>query len=94
MTCESCIKDITGSLYKLSGIQKVDANLKDQLVSIEGTGSSHEMSPLTCIEHSPDFASVAPSAIVAAIQSTGRDAILRGSGGSDSKLHIWSWPRE
>jgi len=41
MTCESCVKDISGSLFKLSGIQKVEANLKDQLVTIEGTGSSH-----------------------------------------------------
>ena len=39
MTCESCVKDVSGSLFKLGGIQKVDANLKDQLVSIEGTGS-------------------------------------------------------
>lgn len=43
-----------------TGINKVDANLTNQLVSISGTA--------------------APSAIVAAIQSTGRDAILRGSG--------------
>lgn len=64
MTCESCVKDISGSLHKLSGIQKVEANLKDQLVTIEGTA--------------------APSAIVAAIQATGRDAILRGTGGSNS----------
>jgi len=39
MTCESCVKDISGSLYKLDGISKVEANLKDQLVSIIGTGS-------------------------------------------------------
>jgi copper chaperone CopZ len=39
MTCESCVKDVSGSLFKLSGIRKVEANLKDQLVSIEGTGS-------------------------------------------------------
>ncbi|TVY16063.1 Superoxide dismutase 1 copper chaperone [Lachnellula arida] len=64
MSCESCVKDISGSLHQLSGIQKVEANLKEQLVTIEGTA--------------------APSAIVAAIQSTGRDAILRGSGGSNS----------
>ncbi|CAG8958624.1 hypothetical protein HYFRA_00009941 [Hymenoscyphus fraxineus] len=63
MTCESCVQDISASLFKLSGIEKVEANLKDQLVSIEGTA--------------------APSAIVAAIQATGRDAILRGSGGTD-----------
>jgi copper chaperone for superoxide dismutase len=43
MTCESCIQDISGSLFKLSGIQKVEANLKDQLVTIEGTGSSHNL---------------------------------------------------
>jgi len=48
------------------GINKVTANLQDQLVSIEGTA--------------------APSAIVEAIQSTGRDAILRGTGKSDSEL--------
>ncbi len=48
-----------------SGIHKVEANLKDQLVFIEGTA--------------------APSAILAAIQDTGRDAILRGSGASNSK---------
>lgn len=64
MTCEACIKDIEGSLHQLSGIQKVTANLKEQLVSVEGNA--------------------APSAIVEAIQSTGRDAILRGSGKSNS----------
>jgi copper chaperone CopZ len=47
MTCESCIKDISGSLFKLSGIQKVEANLKDQLVTIEGTGSSHHFMHVT-----------------------------------------------
>ncbi|EHK99559.1 putative Superoxide dismutase 1 copper chaperone [Glarea lozoyensis 74030] len=61
--------DISGSLKKLSGIQRVEANLKDQLVSIEGT--------------------------VSAIQATGRDAILRGSGGSNiSTRGIWSDPKE
>ncbi|KAF2645101.1 superoxide dismutase copper chaperone-like protein [Massarina eburnea CBS 473.64] len=64
MTCEACIKDIEGSLHQLDGIQKITANLKDQLVSVEGTA--------------------APSAIVEAIQATGRDAILRGSGKANS----------
>ena len=39
MTCDGCAKDITGALHKLPGIAKVEANVKDQLVSIEGTGS-------------------------------------------------------
>jgi hypothetical protein len=48
------------------------------------------------IEPGPDYAILAaPSAIVAAIQSTGRDAILRGTGGSNSQFlpfHImWSF---
>ena len=38
MECEACVKHVSTSLYKLNGIQKVEANLKDQLVSIEGTG--------------------------------------------------------
>ena len=82
-------------MFKLSGIQKVEANLRDQLVTIEGTGSSHLHVTSFCIEPGPDYAILAaPSAIVAAIQSTGRDAILRGTGGSNSEfvpLHImWS----
>jgi len=64
MTCDGCAKDVTGALHKLPGITKVEANVKDQLVSVEGTA--------------------APSAIVGVIQATGRDAILRGSGTSNS----------
>jgi len=64
MTCEACIKDISGSLYKLNGIINVNADLQSQLVSIEGNAS--------------------PSAIVEAIQDTGRDCILRGSGKPNS----------
>ncbi|KAI1487204.1 Cu,Zn superoxide dismutase-like protein [Biscogniauxia mediterranea] len=64
MTCDHCVKSVSDSLYSLEGITKVDANLKDQLVAVEGTA--------------------APSAIVSAIEATGRDAILRGSGASNS----------
>lgn len=39
MTCEGCAKDITGALNKLPGITKVETNVADQLVSVEGTGS-------------------------------------------------------
>ncbi|TFB06080.1 Superoxide dismutase 1 copper chaperone [Trichoderma ghanense] len=64
LSCDGCVKSVSDSLYKLDGITKVEANLKDQLISVEG--------------------SVAPSAIVEAIQATGKDAILRGSGASNS----------
>lgn len=48
----------------MKGVTSVEADLKNQLVFIEGTA--------------------APSAIVSAIESTGRDAILRGSGRSNT----------
>jgi copper chaperone for superoxide dismutase len=51
-------------LSKVDGVAKIEANLKDQLILVDGTA--------------------APSSIVSAIQSTGRDAILRGSGKSNS----------
>ncbi|KJR88405.1 uncharacterized protein SPSK_07898 [Sporothrix schenckii 1099-18] len=65
LSCDGCVKDVSDALYKVSGISKVEGNLKDQLVSIEGTAP--------------------PSAIVKAIQETGRDAILRGSGTSNKR---------
>ncbi|KAK4186630.1 superoxide dismutase 1 copper chaperone [Podospora australis] len=64
MHCEGCAKDISGALHKLQGITKVEPNVAEQLVTVEGTAP--------------------PSAIVDAIQATGRDAILRGSGASNS----------
>ncbi|KAI9924956.1 hypothetical protein ASPWEDRAFT_45080 [Aspergillus wentii DTO 134E9] len=64
MTCDGCVKDVSSTLLKIEGIKKVEANLKDQLVFIEGTAP--------------------PSSIVTAIQGTGRDAILRGSGATNS----------
>ncbi|UKZ68430.1 uncharacterized protein TrAtP1_009466 [Trichoderma atroviride] len=64
LSCDGCVKSVSDSIYKLDGISKVEGNLTDQLISVEG--------------------SVAPSAIVEAIQATGRDAILRGSGTSNS----------
>ncbi|KKY16606.1 putative superoxide dismutase copper chaperone [Phaeomoniella chlamydospora] len=62
--CDGCVQDVSGALNKLEGITKVQANLQDQLVFVEGT--------------------TAPSQIVSAIEATGRDAILRGSGKSNS----------
>lgn len=55
---------MTAALNHIEGVHKIEANLKDQLVLVEGTA--------------------APSAIVSAIEATGRDAILRGSGKSNS----------
>lgn len=39
--CEGCIKDVSDSLNKLDGISNIEANLKDQLIKIEGTGTSY-----------------------------------------------------
>ncbi|KAI5457725.1 putative superoxide dismutase copper chaperone Lys7 [Mariannaea sp. PMI_226] len=70
LSCEGCVKAVSDSLYKIGGITHVEGNLKDQLISVKGTGKS------------------APSSIVEAIQATGRDAILRGSGASDSSAAV------
>lgn len=42
------MKDISASLYKLDGISKVEANLADQLVRIEGTGTMLLNNPSLC----------------------------------------------
>lgn len=38
MKCGDCVKHVSDTLYGISGISKVDADLKDQLVLVEGTG--------------------------------------------------------
>lgn len=38
MTCDSCVKSVSDALYSLDGITNVDVSLKDQLVTVEGTG--------------------------------------------------------
>lgn len=38
MTCDHCVKSVSDALYNLDGITKVDVSLKDQLVTVEGTG--------------------------------------------------------
>lgn len=64
MHCDSCIKDISGVLSKLKGIEDTTFSLPTQLLTTTAT--------------------TPPSQIIAAIQSTGRPAILRGSGNSNS----------
>lgn len=64
LSYDGCVKAVSDQVYQLDGIIKVEGNIKDQLISVQGT--------------------VAPSAIAEAIRKTGRDAILRGSGASNS----------
>lgn len=40
LSCDGCIKDVSDSLTKISGIRKVEGNLPDQLISVEGSGMS------------------------------------------------------
>jgi copper chaperone CopZ len=49
MTCDGCVKDVSDTLYKLEGISKVEADLKTQLVSIEGTGTGCLGNVFACI---------------------------------------------
>ena len=64
MVCTIGPSHATYISHEIIGIVNVNADLRKQLVAVEGTA--------------------APSKIVSAIQSTGRDAILRGSGKSNS----------
>ena len=36
LSCEDCIKDVSNSLYNITGIHHVNADLKTQVVSVEG----------------------------------------------------------
>jgi copper chaperone CopZ len=38
LSCDGCVKAVSDQLYKLGGITKVEGNLKDQLISVEGSG--------------------------------------------------------
>ena len=43
MKCDACVKHVSDTLYEIGGISKVEANLKDQLVFVEGTGMKTEV---------------------------------------------------
>lgn len=84
LSCDGCVKSVSDSLHQLKGVNKVEGNLKDQLISVEGSGKKiHHLRRFT--KTNAAVSPAAPSAIVEAIQATGRDAILRGSGGSNSR---------
>ena len=38
MKCGDCAKHVSDALHELGGITKVEPNLEDQLVLVEGTG--------------------------------------------------------
>ena len=82
LTCDSCIKDVSDSLYRLDGL------------AFSTTHSNHATKKFIGVNNvDADLAkqvisvegTVSPSSIVEAIKSTGRDAILRGTGGADCK---------
>lgn len=64
LECESCVESVSKVLKPINGISHFDIDLKENLVTTEG--------------------SIPPSEIVKAIQSTGRDAIIRGTGKPNS----------
>lgn len=64
MHCNACIKEISGALSKLEGIQDTSFSISNQLLTTTAT--------------------TPPSDIISMIQSTGRPAILRGSGNANS----------
>ncbi|KAJ5105536.1 superoxide dismutase copper chaperone Lys7 [Penicillium alfredii] len=69
MTCGGCVKDISSSLHKVEVVRNIGINKVEASLKDQ----------LVFIE-----GTAPPSSIVSAIQSTGRDAILRGSGTTNS----------
>lgn len=61
MSCEGCAKTVSDSLYKLDGIAKVEANVKEQLVRVEGTGTPPK---LTTSSKIPGNLAQAPSTLL------------------------------
>lgn len=49
MTCDGCVKDVSNTLYKLKGITKVEANLQEQSVRVEGSGTADRFLFLTTV---------------------------------------------
>lgn len=41
LSCDGCVKSVSDALYGLGGITKVEGNLKDQLIAVEGSGTLH-----------------------------------------------------
>ncbi|EGX87808.1 superoxide dismutase copper chaperone Lys7, putative [Cordyceps militaris CM01] len=41
LSCDGCIKSVSDALYSLGGITKVEGNLQDQLIAVEGSGTFH-----------------------------------------------------
>jgi copper chaperone for superoxide dismutase len=64
LECQSCVDSVTSALSKVSGIEKFNVDLQNNLVTTIG--------------------SIPPSEIVRAIQSSGKDAIIRGTGKPNS----------
>ena len=38
LSCEGCVKSVSDALYQLGGITKVEGNVKDQIILVEGSG--------------------------------------------------------
>lgn len=80
LTCDSCIKDVCDSLYRLNGLAS-SAMRSDHATKIL-IGVSNVDADLAKQMVSVE-GTISPSSIVEAIKSTGRDAILRGTGAAD-----------
>lgn len=87
LTCDSCVDDISAALSKLSGkltdpLIMIIINLEVWLRLTGGPGI-HSIDISLSSQLVTTTGTAPPSAIMSSIQSTGRPAILRGSGASN-----------
>ncbi len=41
LSCDVCVKSVSDALYSLGGITKVEGDLENQLIAVEGSGTFH-----------------------------------------------------
>jgi Copper chaperone len=92
MTCDGCVKDVSNALYKLDGMRHhrrrwVATPRNDHLTAIPLNIGIKDVDVSLKDQLIFIQGTAPPSSIVTAIQGTGRDAILRGSGTTNSNLN-------
>ena len=88
MHCDACVKDISGALSALPGTSSLHfplTNPKTDLLILGILSTSFSLPTQVVSVKS----STPPSAIINRIQSTGRTAILRGTGAADSECPFY-----
>lgn len=84
LSCEDCIKDVSKSLHELEGRYLTNPSAESHSTLPTTLPGIHNIRASLKDNLISITGNASPSSIVRAIESTGRDAILRGSGAAES----------